>query len=165
MILFNLLERGGKWHPKKDCLNPKKGDNDNHKRNVGNDSYVNSTILDKEIIEDDLIYSVDSPIEIEILDLGASFHLSQIRELFCNFTPGKFRKIYLVDDEHSILPEGVMGLSRPQMEASGIYKMWGLFQTIRLNFISLSKLHHVGYMIAFSDNVEGLKGYCGGFIR
>lgn len=49
-------------------------------------------------IEDILILSVDSPVELWV-DLGASFHCTPQREVMENFVSGEFGKVLLVDDE------------------------------------------------------------------
>ena len=42
---------------------------------------------------------MDSPIESEILDSGASFHSSPNKELFRNFKSGNFEKVYLANNK------------------------------------------------------------------
>ena len=46
-----------------------------------------------------MVLSVDSPIELWILDSGASFHSSPMRELFHDFKAKKLGKVYLADDK------------------------------------------------------------------
>jgi hypothetical protein len=48
-------------------------------------------------VQDALLLSVDSPLDSWVLDLGASFHTTTIREILENYVAGDFEKAYLAD--------------------------------------------------------------------
>jgi hypothetical protein len=50
-----------------------------------------------EEMHDALLLSVDSPLDSWVLDSGASFHTTPIREVLKNYVVGDFENVYLTD--------------------------------------------------------------------
>ena len=51
-----------------------------------------------EEVYDALLLSVESPLDSWVLDSGASFHTTPIREVLENYMAGDFEKVYLADE-------------------------------------------------------------------
>jgi hypothetical protein len=98
-------------HYKKNCkeLTKKKADNDS-----GN-------VVVTEEVQDALLLSVDSPLDSWVLDLGASFHTTAIREILENYIAGDFRKVYLTDG--SALDIVGMGDVRIRVHSDLVWKL------------------------------------------
>jgi hypothetical protein len=77
---------GKTGHYKKNCRELKKKADDD-----------SANVVVTEEVHDALLLSVDSPLDSWVLDSGASFHTTAIREILENYIVGNFGKVYLAD--------------------------------------------------------------------
>jgi hypothetical protein len=74
-----------------------------------------------EEVYDALILSVDSPLDSWVLDSGASFHTTAIREVLENYVARDFEKVYLADE--SALDTVGMGDARIRVHSDSLWKL------------------------------------------
>ena len=106
MISFVGIVRK-KGHSTNQCRTPRKNNN----KKQDDDQSTNAT-LDE--IEDALLCSLDSSIDLWIIHSGASFHTTPYLELLSNYVLGKFGKVYLADEKSlDIIGRGDINIRTP----------------------------------------------------
>ena len=140
MASFTCWNCGEKDHPKRDCPHPKKKDGKSKNNDKQEDNDNSSIYLASNEIEEALVLSVDSSIELCILNSGALFHSSPMRELFHDFEG----KVYLVDDKMlAIMAKGdvvVRTVNKGTLKLQDVRYIIGLAK----NMISVSQLDSYG---------------------
>jgi hypothetical protein len=101
---------GKAGHFKKNCKEPRK--------KTSNDS---ANVVVTEEIQDALILSIDGPFDSWVMDLGASFHTTAIREVLKNYVTEHFEKVYLADGT----PLDIVGISdvRIRIHNDSVWKL------------------------------------------
>jgi hypothetical protein len=135
---------GKKGHLKKDCRAPKKQRYGQQERNQ--EANVTSDVL-----QDDLILSVDNISESWVVDSGASFHATPHRKHFLDYVQGDFGKVHLGDDA----PCKIVGMGKVKIkQCNG--NQWLLKEVrhvpdLRKNLISIGKLASEDCISIFID--------------
>lgn len=96
-----------------------------------------------------LFLSVNSQIESQVLDSGASFHSCHNRKIMENYISGDFGKVYLADDEPlKIVGKGNVWIKFPNelvWKLQGDIHIYGL----KRNLILVGQLDNERYVISF----------------
>jgi hypothetical protein len=102
-----------------------------------------------EDVHDALLLSVDSPIESWVLDSGASFHTTPIREILENYVAGDFKKVYLADG--TTLDIVGIGDVRIRVHNDSVWKLKKVRHVpeLKKNLISVGQLDDEGHAITF----------------
>jgi hypothetical protein len=102
-----------------------------------------------EEVYDALILSVDSPLDSWVLDLGASFHITTIREVLENYVAGDFGKVYLANG--SVLDIVGIGDVRIRVHSDSVWKLQRVRYVPKLNenLISVGQLDEEVHVIGF----------------
>jgi hypothetical protein len=129
---------GKTGHFKKNCRElKKKTDND-----VAN-------VVATEEVHDALLLSVDSPLDSWVLDSGASFHTTPIREILENYVAGNFGKVYLADGTAlDVVGTGDVCI---RVHSDSVWKLQKVrhIPKLKKNLISVGKLDDEGHSIHF----------------
>jgi hypothetical protein len=96
-----------------------------------------------------LILSVDSPLDSWVLDSGASFHTTAIREILENYVSGDFGKVYLADG--TALDVVGIGNVKIRIHADSVWKLQKVRHVpeLKKNLISVGQLDDEGHGIHF----------------
>jgi hypothetical protein len=96
-----------------------------------------------------LILSVDSPLDSWVLDSGASFHTTAIREILENYVSGDFGKVYLADGK--ALDVVGIGNVKIRIHADSVWKLQKVRHVpeLKKNLISVGQLDDEGHGIHF----------------
>jgi hypothetical protein len=96
-----------------------------------------------------LILSVDSPLDSWVLDSGASFHTTAIREILENYVSGDFGKVYLADG--TALDIVGIGNVKIRIHADSVWKLQKVRHVpeLKKNLISVGQLDDEGHGIHF----------------
>jgi hypothetical protein len=102
-----------------------------------------------EEVHDTLLLSIDSPLDSWVLDSGASFHTTLIREVLKNYVVGDFGKVYLVDG--TALDVVGIGNVRIRVHSDSVWKLQKVRHILELkkNLISVGQLGDEGHSIHF----------------
>jgi hypothetical protein len=110
------------------------------------------------VVEDDgaqevLILSVDSPLDSWVLDLGASFDTTAIREVLENYVNGDFGKVYLADG--TTLDVVGIGNVQIRIHADFVWKLQKVRHVPELekSLISVGQLDDEGHGIHFHEGM------------
>jgi hypothetical protein len=129
---------GKKSHFKKNCRElKKKTDNDT------------ANVVATEEVHDALLLYIDSPLDSWVLDSGASFHTTTIREVLKNYVVGDFGKVYLVD--RTALDVMGTGDVRIRVHSDSVWKLQKVrhIPELKKNLISVGQLDDEGHSIHF----------------
>ena len=136
------------------CRAPRKHNNNKKKQD---DDQSTNAIIDE--IEYALLCSLDSSIDSWIMDSTASFHTTHSLELFSNYVPRKFGKVYLADEKSL----NIIGRCDINIRTSN-GSVWTLnnvrhILALKRNLISIGKLEDEGYCTTFGDgHWKSMKG-------
>jgi hypothetical protein len=102
-----------------------------------------------EEVHDTLLLSIDRPLDSWVLDSGASFHTTLIREVLENYVVGDFGKVYLADG--TALDVVGTGNVRIRVHSDSVWKLQKVRHILELkkNLISVGQLGDEGHSIHF----------------
>jgi hypothetical protein len=102
-----------------------------------------------EEVYDALLLSVESPLDSWVLDPGASFHTTSIREVLENYVAGDFGKVYLTNG--TALDVVGLGNVRIRVHSDSVWKLQKVrhIPELKKNLISVGQLDDEGHSIHF----------------
>ena len=125
---------------KKRCRSPKK-------KAENKDDAAN--VVTKEI-QDALLLVVDSLVDSQVLDFGASFHTTAHCDIMENYVAGNYGKVYLLDGE----PLEIVGMGdiRLKLLNEFVQKIWKVryVPMLMCNLISVGQLDDERHNVAFT---------------
>jgi hypothetical protein len=137
---------GKKGHLNKDWRAPKKQRNGHQEKNKEEN-------VTGDVLQNDLILSIDNIYESCVVDLGDSFHATPHRKHFMDYVQGDFGQVHLGDD----VPCKIVGMGKVKVKKRN-GNQWLLKEVrhipyLRKNLISIGKLASEVCISIFTDNL------------